>query len=345
MISPKIHQSLSALLLLSATAMADDSYRNRIVQIIENPSDANNPTYRYLNPIAASGSQNAPEGVNGTSVFQLWTVHETTGADYLLDEKTVSSYHPQATVTVTSQDPYEAVPRTRVDQPFNVKVNISGIVTNDPDVQDAAKSVIFDHQVIAYEQGETEAQEGAPSTTHDHDPITQNGDHEINGMTTLLSGSDLTQVRGEEVFSIYANPDFGVVGASLLATQRVQIWPVASGALSGVDETQKYAAVPTISIATTDLYPESDTYLRWYKTSDPSNANTSGIAGNYTPNTTVPVTRNWTIKNLNAQIDEDGVYTLELLHTTVFDTIRLGDPIQLTLDRSIEINGGVNTSE
>ena len=93
---------------MTSFAVADDEpYRNKIIQVIENPLDINNPTLRYLNPIAADGTAYAPEGVTGRSIFQLWTVHETTGADYMLDEKTVSSYHPQAQISITSLDPYE----------------------------------------------------------------------------------------------------------------------------------------------------------------------------------------------------------------------------------------------
>jgi len=272
---------LCIFLAITSLATADDvPYVNEIIQVIENPIDANNPTLRYLTPLAASGTSAAPEGVMGRSIFQLWTVHETTGADYMLDEKTVSSYHPQAEISITSADPYKAVPRTRVDQPFTVSYNVSGIVTDDPEVQEAAKSVIFDHRVTAYDEGEHEADDNATYTTHDHDPITQNGESSLADIVTELSGSDLTKVSGEEIFSIYANPDFGVVGASLLASQRVQIWPVANGSISGVDPNQKYALVPTIDVTTVDLYPTSDTYLRYYKTADPTNTETSGVIGN-----------------------------------------------------------------
>lgn len=336
-----------SLLVATASLAAADSvpYVNKIVQIIENPDDPNNPTMRYLNPIAASGTSDAPEGVNGRSIFQLWTVHNTTGVDYMLDEKTVSSYHPQAQITITSQDPYTAIPRTRVDQPFTVTYTVSGIVTDDPNVQDAAKSVVFDHRVTAYEPGENEAGDDAPYTTHDHDPVTQNGQHTLSGLTTQLSAADLTQVRGEELFSIYANPDFGVVGASLLASERVQIWPIASGSISGVDPSKRYALVPTIQVQTTDLYPHSDTFLHYYLTSDPTNPATSGVIGNKRKRTTVPESKNWKIRRLDRRIKKDGVYTLELLHTTVFNTIRLGDPVQITVDRTIEVQGGVISAE
>lgn len=338
--------ALSILFVLTALIHADDEpYRNKIVQIIENPDNPNTPTLRYLNPIAATGTSSAPEGVTTSSVFQLWTLHETTGAEYMLDEKTVSSYHPQAEISITTEDPYEAIPRTRVDRTFSVNYTVAGIITDDPNVQEAAKSVVFDHRVTAYDPGETEAADDATYTTYDHDPITQNGDGELTGLTTEITASDLTLARGEEIFSIYANPDFGVVGASLLASARVQIWPIASGSISGVDESKKYALVPTIQVTTVDLYPDSRTYLRYYKTDDPTNADTSGVIGNYRPNTVVPKSRNWKIRRLDRRIKEDGVYTLELLHETVFNTIRLGDTLQLTVDRTIEMNGGVISAE
>jgi len=321
---------------ITSSVTADDvPYVNQIIQIIENPINPNTPTLEYLTPLAASGSSLSPEEVATRSVFQLWTTHGTTGAEYLLDEKTVSSYHPQAEISITSADPYEAVPRTRVDQPFTVTYTVSGIVTDDSEVQEAAKSVIFDHRVTGYAEGEHEAGDNAAYTTHDHDPITQNGEGSLAGVVTEITGDDLTKVSGEEIFSIYANPDFGVVGASLLTSQRVQIWPVASGSISGVDPNQKYALVPTIYITAVDLYPSSDTYLRYYKTSDPTNTETSGVIGNIRLTTTVPESKNWQIRDLDSSITEEGVYTLELLHTTVFNTIRLGSPLQLTVDRTI----------
>lgn len=335
-------------ILFALTAMIhgdEDSYRNRIIQIIENPINANNPTFRFLNPIAANGSSTAPEGVETTSVFQLWTLHETTGVEYLLDEKTVSSYHPQAEISITSLDPYETIPRTRVDSPFNVTYNVSGIVTNDPEAQEAAKSVVFDHRVIAYRPGETSADGGSAYTTQEHSVITKNGETEISGKITKIVAPDLTQVRGEEIFSIFANPDFGVVGASLLASARVQIWPIASGSISGVDSSRRYALVPEIKISTVDLYPVSNTYLRYYKTDDPTNEATSGVVGNYSPNTVVPQSRDWSVRDLDSKLIEDGEYTVELLHETVFNTLRLGSVALINVDRTIRLQGGVISAE
>jgi len=48
---------------------------------------------------------------------------------------------------------------------------------------------------------------------------------------------------------------------------------------------------------------------------------------------------------MNQRLVEDGVYFVELLHTTVFDTIRLGNPIKITVDRVIKVKGSIISSE
>lgn len=340
----KITYSLIFALTTSLYA-GEEFYTNRIIQLIENPDNPSKPTERFLDPLAASGTAVAPEAIPTSAVFQLHTTHTQTFASFLLDEKVVSTYHPQAEIEIISEDPYVTIPRTRVDRTFSVKYNISGIVTNDPNVQEAAKSVIFDHRVVAYAAGATEAPAGAPVTVKEHDPIKQNGEGGLLDRSTGLTAPDLTKVRGEEQFAIFANPDFGDEGGSLLASVRIQIWPIASGVISGIDSTRRYARIPTIDISTVDLYPESNTYLRYFKTDDPSNEELSGIIGNYSPNTVVPKSNDWDIRDLDKRITEDGVYTVELLHETVFNTIRLGNPVQITVDRTIKVKGGVISAE
>lgn len=324
---------------------SEDSYTNRIIQIIENPVDPLNPIVEFLDHLDAEGKSVAPREVPNIAVFQLHTTHVDTFESYLLDEKTVSTYHPQAEVSIVSEDPYEAIPRTRVDRPFTVRFNLSGIVTDNPDAQEAAKSVVLDHRVVAYSAGATEAAAGAPRIIKEHDPIRKNGDSSLINLTTQLSAPDLTKIRGEEQFSVFANPDFGDEGGSLLAQARIQIWPIASGVISGIDSTRRYATIPAFNISTVDLYPESHTFIRYYKSNDPTNTNLSGVIGNYTPNTVVPVSNDWQVRELDKRITEDGVYTLELLHETIFNTIRLGAPVQIIIDRTIVVKGGVISAE
>ena len=44
-----------------------------------------------------------------------------------MDEEFVSSYSPAASIEITTGDPYTVVPRTRVDQPFEVRIRVGGL--------------------------------------------------------------------------------------------------------------------------------------------------------------------------------------------------------------------------
>lgn len=333
---------ITALLLSSTLLNADSNYLNFIIQI---QSDPINTTHK-IDDIDASGSTTALQGIAGSSVFQLWTIHRTTAEEHLLDEKTVSSYHPQATIKITSADPYTAIPRTRVDQPFHVTYTVSGIITDDPSVQEAAKSVVFNHDVIPYLPGTNQPAADAPCECEEHDTITANGTT-TKTYYTHLQGTDLTTVRGEEQFSIYANPDFGVIGASLLAKAKVQIWPIAQASISGFDSTVEYTKIPSVAVSLVDLYPSSTTYLRVYKgaptttPTDPININTSYV----NINDVEPQNRNYTLNSLDSQIREDGDYTLEILHQTPFGLDLLAQTYPLKVKRGIKVNGNINSSE
>lgn len=335
-------KALHTLLLSSAFCYANDGYLNQIVQTHEDG------TTHMITPLEASGTSSEAEGVIGSSVFRLWTIRLSDNKEYLLDEKTVSSYHPQATIKITSDDPYTLIPRTRVDQTFNIEYEVSGIITDDPSVQDAAKSVIFDHRILQYPAGASEAVPGANYTTHDHDPVDENGTHNINNILTQIQAADLTRARGEELFSIYANPDFGVdEGATLLAQQRIQIWPIARGSLSGLDTTVEYAKIPEISVNLVDLYPDSTTYIRVYSgaptttPSSPLKINTSYVI----VDDVKPVNRTYNVSSLNDRILQDGKYTVEIIHETPFGADLLFQFYPLQVERAIKINGNVNSSE
>lgn len=341
---PAMKKLLTTLLLATPLAQADNkAYLNFIIQIQGNPIN----TTHKIDDIDASGKETALQGVFGSSVFQLWTIHRSDWTEYLLDEKTVSSYHPQATLQITSADPYEAVPRTRVDKPFNIKYTIDGIITNDPSVQDAAKSVVFDHRIYKYASGASSVPEGAAHTVKNHDPISKNGTFNINNIYTEIQSTDLPRARGEEIFSIYANPDFGVVGATLLAQQRVQIWPIAYGSISGIDTTTEYSKIPDITINLVDLYPDSSTYVRYYKGA-PTAAPASAVNVNssyVTIDDVEPVNRSYILTSLNEKIKEDGQYTVEIIHTTPFGADLLAQVYPLKVERAIEVNGNITSSE
>lgn len=71
--------------------------------------------------VGPDGEQISPEGVSvDGSFFQLWSIHSNSADEFLLDEQFVTSYTPNGAVTIQTGDPYQPIPRTRVDQPFSV---------------------------------------------------------------------------------------------------------------------------------------------------------------------------------------------------------------------------------
>lgn len=329
--------SLALLASLSIASANDESanYLNFIVQI---HSDANVDTVK-IDDLSPEGSGNALEGVSGSSVFQLWTVHRTQGTTHLLDEKIVSSYHPQAVIAIKTGDPYKGIPRTRVDQPFTVEYTMSGLVTNDPDVQDAAKSAILQHDVTDYAQTSSEVQ----ATQSD---ITQNGTATDTRVTSIQS-ADLTRVSGEESFTILARPDYGVDKTHMLASAKVQIWPIARASMSGFDTSKTYLNLPDIHVDLQDLYPDSTTYIRLYKgnpTANPSKVhiiNTSYVI----IDDTNPQDRKFSISGSELGITESGEYTMEIIHETPFGADVLSQTYPLKKKNNIKVVGSLNSSD
>lgn len=338
--------SLLTLLATASLLSADpaEDYLNFILQIQNNEDQ----TTHKIDDIDPQGSRNALQGIYGSSVFQLWTIHKESGAEYLLDEKTVSSYHPQAEIKITSLDPYSVTPRIRVGEEFTVSYTISGLRPDETDAQEAAKSVIFDQSVISFGDGEREH----TSTAHVSSTQTElhkNGS-DISQWTSSVIGEDVRFVAGEEEFTIYAKPDYGVEDATMLARAKVQVWPMATATISGSDQNEVYKTLPPIKISLKDLYPDSNTFLIYYK--GPHSVHPSNIKLINTANVTIsdvkPQNREFTIGNLNDFITEDGIYTVEIFHKTPFelnnDAVPLGSAT-MTLKKSIEFNGQLNSAE
>ncbi len=261
-------------LLAPATVLADSSadYVNFIRQVQQDSG------VEWEVTVLPDGEQVSPTGVSvDGSFFELWSIHDTSAAEYLLDEQFVTSYTPNAFVEIVTNDPYAPVRRTRCDQPFQVRVTVSGLLDpSDPayaTAPDASKMVDYSHSVFAYPEGSHSLEQVENPTGLLLNEGTMDGNHTatVTFNVTNLTGSDLTRVQGEEVFTISAQADFGV-SATILDSERVQIWPVATGQLSGYDSGEYYEDVPPITVTLTDLYPESTTYVRMYPQGDSSNA-------------------------------------------------------------------------
>ena len=302
--------------------------------------------------IRSSGVKISPTGVSAAgSFFELWSIHDQSVTEYRLDEQYVTAYTPNASIRILTGDPYRAVPRTRVDQPFQVRISVRGLIDeSDPNyatAPDAAKWVDYTNYAFAYPEGvysfEGEKNPVGPVETEGY--MEQTADTTVTFSATNLTGPDLTRVSGEEVFTITAQADFGV-SATILDSEKVQIWPIATGEISGLNPSRYYEEVPPVLVNLENLYPDSTTYLRVYE--GPRReypGKTKPVNSSYVIiEDSIPRDRNLTVKGIDQYFTEEGLHTIELLHRTPFGTDLL-DSAEVNVDRTIEINGGVVDQE
>ncbi|MES2661211.1 MAG: hypothetical protein V4689_21505 [Verrucomicrobiota bacterium] len=290
-------------------------------------------------PVAATGT--APSALSidtGGSLFQLWTINQTTPKDYLLDQKLVGAYLPKADIKITTLDPYAPYPRTRVDQPFTVQVNVAGLLTGSG-LPDASTKVLLEQHIQSYPAGvnslaPTAVQSNTPLTTGF---LTNNGPTVLKFPASSLKAGDSTKATGEEHFVVHALSD-GTITQTQIASAYVQVLPIASGQILGIKpgEELRYQ-IPTVQLNLNDLYPRSDTYLILYE----------GTGANGTPGTVAasfPMDRDRTdsqilmVTDLATKFTKDGTYTLALMSSTVYGTELLCDTVTFSVKRSISVN-------
>jgi hypothetical protein len=290
-------------------------------------------------PVAAEGESASPGILDGTgSLFQLWTVEQSTAKDHLLDQALVGAYLPSATITITSQDPHGKVPRTRADQPFTVTCQVSGLLSG-AGLPSAATSVLLEHHVANYPAGKTAiplttALSGQPESTA---AITANGTVTLSFPVTSLKATDPTKAAGEEHFVIHALSD-GSISQTQLASAHVEVWPVTSGGIQGISPGELVRFhVPNISATYTDVYPGASIWLQVYP--GPEKLGTEGavISSSKWVNTDDASKSNLLpVANYGDLLTEDGTYTIEMLTLTPFGLERL-DHVTFSVDRKLEI--------
>jgi len=306
-------------------------------------------TWDASSTVAPNGSQPSALAINpGGARFDLWTVKSSslTGmTSYLLDTSYVGTYVPVATVVVRSQDTTGVIPRTRADRPFYVDVTVSGLLSGATDPE-PSKSVKFLRHVQSYGVGGTGAGiDRTQATLLTQSSIATNGTQNLSFLLTSVPGADRSKVRGEERFSIFSLEDYQAP-ESQLASQYIQVWPVADGTISGIAQNQAIRfTLPTLTLALNDLYPNSTTYAQVYKGNP-----VLGTTGTIVPgssliiNDSVPNSRVLSLTSYDSIFDSDGVWTMELLTKTPFGTDRLAY-VTFTLNRTIKMNSTVTTIE
>ena len=270
-------------------------------------------------PAASAG----PIG-KSAALVELWSIDAARAEDRLVDQKLVSPYLPKANLKIKTLDSEGKVPRTRVDQPFIVDIEISDLLTG-TDFPLSASTVLLERQLAS----DQESQVSAPTSRA---YITSNGKTVLRFPASAITAADPTKAAGVEHFSIHAISD-GSLTHTQLASGAVQVWPVASGAIRGITNGESIEGkTPRIDLQLNDLYPRSDTSLLLYEGTQ--------INGNQGVEvTSLPIdcetseNRVLHVNNLDAKIQKDGTYTLALVSDTIFGRELLCDPVTFTFHR------------
>ena len=323
---------LSLFLAISAIACAQNGgYVNFIRQIQQGTGIVWD---RQVAPTGEALSELATES-NG-SLFQLWTIDQTKGQDYLIDQKLVGNYLPAAELKITTLDPNGRMPRTRVDQPFTVEINVAGLLTG-CDFPLTASKILLEQHTASYPTGQssldpTKVLANAPFASG---YIGDNGRTVLKFPASSLKASDPTKAIGEEHFVVHALME-GRASQTQIASASVQVWPIASGEIKGITNGDVIRSrTPEIELTLTDLYPRSDTSFMLYE----------GTSVNGVPGTLVkfyPINRDASastvigLTDLDSKFTKDGTYTVALMSETVYGTELLCAPITFQVKRPLQ---------
>lgn len=296
--------------------------------------------------VAVAGQQLSQLAIDpGGARFELWTVSSVGPTSTLLASTYVGTYIPVADVLIRTEDTTSLVPRTRADRPFSVDITIDGLLSGLTDPE-PSKSVKFLRHVQSYGvKGTGIGIDREQAILRSQSFITTNGKQTLTYLVNSVPGANRAKVRGEERFSVFSLEDYQAP-ESQIASQTVQIWPVADGVITGIASNQliRYT-LPQLTLTLNDLYPNSTTYLQVYK-----GASQLGTTGEIVPgsalivNDSVPLDRVLTLNKYDSVFDSDGVWTMELLTKTPFGIDRLAH-VSFILDRTIEVNGTFTTIE
>jgi len=301
--------------------------------------------------VAASGSQLSTLAINpGGARFDLWTIKSSPLTEYLLNTSYVGAYVPMAEVHIRSEDPYATICRTRADRPFYVDITISGLLSGAADPV-ASKSVTLFHHVQSYGVGGTGVNiDRTQATLLTQVAAATNGLQTLTYAVNAVPGADRTKVRGEERFSVFTVPDVRPptynIPALQLASQYIQIWPLADGAITGITQGQYVRfQLPQLTFTYNDLYPNSTTYAQVYK-GDPQLGKTGTVitGSSRVVNDSTPQSIVLSVTGYDAAFDSDGRWTIEVVTVTPFGIDRLAY-VSFDLDRTIRLNGSFTTTE
>jgi hypothetical protein len=354
----------------SSYASAQVTYTNYLRQV-QLPDGGGTWTWDPSTTVVAAGSQLSKEGIQvAGSRFDLWTIRSAPLTEYLLDSCLVGTSVPRAEIVIDTEDPFGKnltaggtlpvnlpgkLRRTRADRPFTVYVTVSNLL-NGPTDPLSSKSVDYFRHVQSYGTGVGQGINRTMATRLTQSSITTNGLQTLPYSVTMIPGSPLKKLRGEDRFSVFTitDPTPGSLPPAQLASQYIQVWPVTDGNISGIatNDTVRFA-MPPITITYNDIYPDAEVYAQAYKGERVVGKIGARIEGGGKTNTgSSPTNEVLTPTKLDPIFTSDGRWTIELITVSPFGTEYLRHPVTdlpvfvtFTVDRTIEVNSTVTTVE
>ncbi len=289
-------------------------------------------------PVAPTGA--APAALlaqEGGSLFQLWTISQSTAKDYLLDQKLVGAYLPKGSVVIRTQDSFAGIPRIRVDQPFSVDFTVSNLVFG-ANVPASASKVLVEHHLVSNPTTQFTPAQATSGTPYSSGYIGTNGPTTVSYAASSIRFTDPLKARGEEHFVMHVLPD-GNFLQTQIASAYLKVFPMATGTISGIAKGAMLRGTPpALTVKLDDLYPTSSTSLRIY--SDGPKLGNDGMmitGSDFTIDQDKSMNKTYTVTDYAHYFDSDGSYRIDLISITPFGAEVL-DSIPFTVDRSLRIN-------
>ncbi|MCB1132085.1 MAG: hypothetical protein KDN05_13215 [Verrucomicrobiae bacterium] len=230
---------------------------------------------------------------------------------------------PTAAVTVRTLDPKGKTPRTRIDQPFVVEVEIGGLLSG-MDFPDSVSKVLLERRLESADE-EPESRRIL---------LGSNGLNRLRFPASGLNADDPTRARGEEEFIVHTLAGDGRT-PTRIGGARVLVLPVASGRIVGIRSGETIDHAPQLKIVMTDLYPTSANRLILFPGSS-----VNGRSGKTLRLRNIDAENcanvSFSFKTLDRHLSGDGTYTLALISDTVYGRELLADPITFQVRRNLQ---------
>ena len=230
---------------------------------------------------------------------------------------------PTAAVTVRTLDPEGETPRTRIDQPFVVEIEVGGLLSG-MDFPESVSKVLFERRLEA----------AGEATESRRILLGSNGLSRLRFPASALTADDATRARGEEEFVVHTLAGDGRT-PTRIGGSKVRVFPVASGRIDGIRSGETIDHAPRLKISMTDLYPTSENRLMLFPGTS-VNGRTGETLRERNIEAATCKNASFAVGDLDRHLAEDGTYTLALISDTVYGRELLADPITFQVRRNLQ---------